>query len=57
MAIHARRDAAKSCGERRAIIFMTARGSPALVRGALNLRAFRVIEKPFDVTVIPALGA
>lgn len=39
------------------IIFMTAFGSPSLVRGALNLGAFRVLEKPFDVTDLPALVA
>lgn len=43
------------CVPRARIILMTALGTPALVQGALCLGASRVLEKPFDMTDLPAL--
>ena len=32
-----------------AVVMMTAHGTPDLTRGALDLGAFRVVDKPFDM--------
>jgi DNA-binding NtrC family response regulator len=39
------------------VILMTAFGSPEIVEGALELGAFRVIRKPFDIDDMAALVA
>jgi DNA-binding NtrC family response regulator len=39
------------------IILMTAFGSPEVVRGALDLGAFRVVSKPFEMQDVPVLVA
>lgn len=39
------------------VILMTAYGTPAVVREALTLGAFRVVEKPFDVHHMVDLAA
>jgi DNA-binding NtrC family response regulator len=37
------------------IIFMTAHGTPEVLQGALDLGAFCVISKPFEISQIPPL--
>jgi len=39
------------------IILMTAYGSPEVVRGALELGAFRVVSKPFEMQDVARLVA
>lgn len=39
------------------IILMTAFGTPEVVRGALDLGAFRVVSKPFEMNVVAELVA
>ena len=39
------------------VILMTAYGGPDVVRGALELGAYRVINKPFDMTTVADLVA
>jgi DNA-binding NtrC family response regulator len=38
-----------------AVILMTAYGTPDVLQGALDLGAYRVLSKPFDVAQLPAL--
>jgi two-component system NtrC family response regulator len=39
------------------VILMTAYGAPEVVRGALDLGAYRVISKPFDMSAVADLVA
>lgn len=37
------------------VILMTAYGTPEVVKGAMDLGAFRVVGKPLEMTEVPAL--
>ena len=45
----------RSQAPRTPVILMTAYGAPDVVRGALELGAFRVINKPFDMATVADL--
>jgi two-component system response regulator AtoC len=39
------------------VVLMTAYGTPEVVKGAIDLGAFRVVGKPLEMTDVPALVA
>jgi DNA-binding NtrC family response regulator len=47
----------RNLAPRTQVILMTAFGAPDVVRGALELGAYRVIDKPFDMATVPDLVA
>ena len=49
--------AIRSMAPQTQVILMTAFGTPDVVRGALELGAFRVVPKPFDMHDVAALVA
>jgi DNA-binding NtrC family response regulator len=47
--------AALSAGSRPAVILMTACGTPEMLANAERLGAYRILNKPVDMTELPAL--